>query len=248
MKFESNGRLHRKSKLFVMMYSMDMTNYWKSLNENQNDSEDSQEQPVGEPEEIEEEDLVIDEIDTEFEEVDPGKDDPDLDDEEEVIANDTVQESSEIQEVDEMEVEVVGNAPLGRPSKLDETTQKKLNTALQVGLSQKKAPIYAGIGETTFYRWQKRAIEIDEECQGNPDNIKDVADLELWEFWESIKKAKVDGEINHLGNITSAANNGVWQASAWFLERSNPNDWSKREKDDENAGKKEPIVVKIKFD
>ena len=78
-----------------MMYSMDMTNYWKSLNENQNDSEDSQEQPVGEPEEIEEEDLVIDEIDTEFEEVDPGKDDPDLDDEEEVIANDTVQESSD---------------------------------------------------------------------------------------------------------------------------------------------------------
>ena len=78
-----------------MMYSMDMTNYWKSLNENQNDSEDSQEQPVGEPEEIEEEDLVIDEIDTEFEEVDPGKDDPDLDSEEEVIANDTVQDSSD---------------------------------------------------------------------------------------------------------------------------------------------------------
>ena len=78
-----------------MMYSMDMTNYWKSLNENQNDSEDSQEQPVGEPEEIEEEDLVIDEIDTEFEEVDPGIDDPDLDDEEEIIANDTVQESSD---------------------------------------------------------------------------------------------------------------------------------------------------------
>lgn len=78
-----------------MMYSMDMTNYWKNLNENQNDSEDSQEQPVGEPEEIEEEDLVIDEIDTEFEEVDPGKDDPDLDDQEEIIANDTVQESSD---------------------------------------------------------------------------------------------------------------------------------------------------------
>ena len=74
------------------------------------------------------------------------------------------------------------------------------------------------------------------------------ADLELWEFWESIKKAKVDGEINHLGNITNAANNGVWQASAWFLERSNPNDWSKREKDTENTGKKEPIIVKIEFD
>ena len=260
MEFESNGRLHRIYKYFVMMYCMDITNYFKNINdddENTKDIEDSQEQPVGEPggddeDLLDKDGLVIDEYDTEFEEVDPGNDDPDLEDE--VIANDTVQESSdsktelEVKEVADEEIEIVGEAPLGRPTKMDPDTKKKLNTALQIGLSQKKAAIYAGIGETTFYRWQKKAIDIDQECHGNPDNIKDVADLELWEFWESIKKAKVDGEINHLGNITNAANNGVWQASAWFLERSNPNDWSKREKDDETTGKKEPIIVKIEFD
>ncbi len=264
MRNRSNGRLHKIYKFFVTIYCMDMTNIWKNKDndqENTKDIEDSLEQPVGEPEPdqepdlveedttVIEEDLVIDDVDTEFEEVDPGIDDPD-----DSIANDTVQEvldsktELEVTEVAEVDIEIVGEAPLGRPTKMDPDTRKKLNTALQIGLSQKKAAIYAGIGETTFYRWQKKAVDIDQECQGDPDNIKDVADLELWEFWESIKKAKVDGEINHLGNITNAANNGVWQASAWFLERSNPNDWSRREKDDETTGKKEPIIVKIEFD
>jgi len=101
MEFESNGRLHRIYKYFVMMYCMDITNYFKNMNnddENTKDIEDSQEQPVGEPggddeDLLDEDGLVIDEYDTEFEEVDPGNDDPDLEDE--VIANDTVQESSD---------------------------------------------------------------------------------------------------------------------------------------------------------
>jgi len=165
MEFESNGRLHRIYKYFVMMYCMDITNYFKNMNnddENTKDIEDSQEQPVGEPggddeDLLDEDGLVIDEYDTEFEEVDPGNDDPDLEDE--VIANDTVQESSdsktelEVKEVADEEIEIVGEAPLGRPTKMDPDTKKKLNTALQIGLSQKKAAIYAGIGETTFYRW-----------------------------------------------------------------------------------------------
>ena len=51
-------------------------------------------EPGGDDEDLLDEDgLVIDEYDTEFEEVDPGNDDPDLEDE--VIANDTVQESSD---------------------------------------------------------------------------------------------------------------------------------------------------------
>ena len=219
-----------------------MTNIWKQMQDNDDNdpvSQDNidQENTVADLDPIALDDLGIDEVklaDTEFT----------VDDKVQEV--EIVENSAEIDEIEE-KVEVLGK-PTGRPSKLNTDTIGKLDKALKLGLANSKAATFAGISETTFYRWQKRAIEIDEECQGNPDNIKDVADLELWEFWESIKKAKVDGEINHLGNITSAANNGVWQASAWFLERSNPNDWSKREKDDENAGKKEPIVVKIKFD
>ena len=167
-------------------------------------------------------DLEIDDYDTEFEEM------------EEVL----------------VEGELVGEQPqeLGRPSKLDDKTVERLNTGLKVGLSQKKAAIYAGIGESTFYRWQRRYLEIDEACGGEPDNIKTVEDLELWEFWQSIKKAKVAGEIGHLGVISKAAENGVWQASAWFLERSNPEEWGKRERNKLDDGKSEDTVkVIIKY-
>ena len=151
--------------------------------------------------------------------------------------------------VSEEDIELVGEpTELGRPSKLDETTIKRLNTALKIGLSQKKSALFSGISETTFYRWQRRYHKIDEACGGDPDNIKNADDLELWEFWQSLKKAKVEGEINHLGVITKAAENGVWQASAWFMERSNPEEWGKREKNQLEDGKDEEVIkVEIRY-
>ena len=164
----------------------------------------------------------------------------------ETVAED---ELDQIPVVPEEEIEIVGEyKEAGRPSKLDDDTIKKLNTGLKVGLSQKKAAIYAGIGESTYYRWQRRYNEIDEACKGDPDNIGNAEDLELWEFWQSIKKAKVEGEIGHLGVITKAAENGVWQASAWFMERTNPEEWGKRERNKLEDGKEdEEIHVVIRY-
>ena len=152
---------------------------------------------------------------------------------------------TDIVDHDAVEVEIVGHE-VGRPSKLTTDTLTDLVKALKLGLSNNKAATFAGISSTTFYRWQQEAMKIDEACSGNPDNIKNVEDLELWEFWESIKKAKVDGEISHLAVITDAASNGIWQASAWFLERSNPKEWSKREHSEKSDDDK-PIVFQIKY-
>ena len=152
--------------------------------------------------------------------------------------------------VDAVEVEIVQDPnELGRPSKLDEETVEKLVTSLKGGLSQKKASVYAGIGETTFYRWQRAYKKIDEECGGNPDAIKNADDLDLWEFWQSIKKAKIEGELGHLAVINKAASNGVWQASAWYLERSNPEEWSKRERNvlDDGGDDEDTIKVYIRY-
>ena len=183
--------------------------------------------------EIVEEDEIIDDYDTEYEEV------------EEENVNQKI-----IKEVDDEEVEIVGEEkPMGRPTKLTENTIKKLETALKIGLSQKKAAVYAGITERTFYLWQKKYKEIEKECNGDPDNIKNADDLDLFHFFQSIKKAKIDGELNHLGVITKAADNGVWQASAWFMERSNPEEWGRREKnnDSDDEDGKRVITFKINY-
>ena len=48
--------------------------------------------------------------------------------------------------------------------------------------------------------------------------------------------------------LTKAANNGIWQASAWFLERSNPEEWGKREKNRLTDGKEEEVItVEIRY-
>lgn len=149
---------------------------------------------------------------------------------------------AETDQVDDFDIELVG-----RPSKLTDDTVRKLSSALKMGLSQKKASDFAGIGETTFYRWQREFKRIDLACKGNPDRIKNADDLNLWEFWQSLKKAKIEGELSHIAVITEAANNGVWQASAWFLERSNPQDWGRdrRELAEESEGK--VIEFNIKY-
>ena len=183
--------------------------------------------------EIVEEEEIIDDYDTEYEEVEEENMDQKI-----------------IKEVDDEEVEIVGEEkPMGRPTKLTENTIKKLETALKIGLSQKKAAVYAGITERTFYLWQKKYKEIEKECNGDPDNIKNADDLDLFHFFQSIKKAKIDGELNHLGVITKAADNGVWQASAWFMERSNPEEWGRREKnnDSDDEDGKRVITFKINY-
>ena len=48
------------------------------------------------------------------------------------------------------------------------------------------------------------------------------------EFSEAVKKARAEAEGAHIRNIRKAADNGTWQASAWFLERSFPQKWGKR--------------------
>lgn len=221
--------------------SMDISSYGYMNHFPKNDNQVDQEADIDQDLEndgdgsIEEEaaEELIDDMDTEFEEV--------LDSEEILV--------DESLEVREEEIEIVGEKkPLGRPSKLDPATLKRLETALKLGMSIKKAVTYSGISRSTFYRWQDRYNKIDEACDGDRDSIKNVDDLDLWDFWDTIKKAQVEGEASHLGVITKAANNGIWQASAWFLERSNPEEWGKREKNKLSDGKEEEVItVEIRY-
>ena len=147
-----------------------------------------------------------------------------------------------IQDPEDFDIEIVG-----RPSKLTNETVRKLSSGLKLGLSQKKAADFAGISETTFYRWQREFVKIDRACLGNPERINNADDLNLWEFCQSLKKAKIEGELSHIANITEAANSGVWQASAWFLERSNPQDWGRNGRELEATTEGKTIEFNIKY-
>ncbi|HOQ51860.1 MAG TPA: hypothetical protein PK233_08525, partial [Candidatus Atribacteria bacterium] len=52
------------------------------------------------------------------------------------------------------------------------------------------------------------------------------------QFWQAIKKAEKEAIIKNVGIIQKAAEEGNWQAAAWWLERKYFQDWGRKDKVD----------------
>lgn len=97
---------------------------------------------------------------------------------------------------------------------------------------------YLGIAETTFYAWIRKAKE---DIEANKKTI-------YTQFSQSIKEAEAKAEMRHLQNITKAAIDGTWQASAWFLERKHKDKWSNKQEVQLSGDDDKPIKVRLKWD
>ena len=152
---------------------------------------------------------------------------------------------------------------MARPTKLTPEVQENICNWLKLGYYQEDAAIMAGISASTYYEWIKKgeqervALEEGEKAQALPDTSlpapeDGTTEIELvypfLEFSEAVKKARAEAEGAHIRNIRKAADNGVWQASAWFLERSHPKKWGKRNTLELNSGSPdEPIQFDISY-
>ena len=77
------------------------------------------------------------------------------------------------------------------------------------------AAAFAGIGQSTFYDWLKRA---EQEEEGGPHRA----------FSDTIKKALAQAEIRLVLQIAKAAET-QWYAAAWLLERRWRQHWARNE-------------------
>jgi len=151
---------------------------------------------------------------------------------------------------------------MARPSKLTPEVQENICNWLKLGYYQEDAAIMAGISPSTYYEWMKKgeservALESGEDMLALPDTSLPASEdgtpeVELvfpfMEFSEAVKKARAEAEGAHIKNIRKAADNGVWQASAWFLERSHPKKWGKRSQLDLVAENDEPVQFEITY-
>jgi transposase len=105
---------------------------------------------------------------------------------------------------------------MGRKTKLTPEVHEKIVTALRAGNYQETAARYAGISEATFYRWLN-------------ESLAEGASKELQQFREAVEKARADAEVRNVHLIQQAANDGTWQAAAWFLERSHHQRWGRKQ-------------------
>jgi len=104
----------------------------------------------------------------------------------------------------------------GAPSRFNEDRAEKLLQAVRGGNYLETAARYAGISYQTLRRWLLKADEPD-------------APPEYVAFKEQLEKARADAEVAALAKIQKAASEGAWQASAWYLERSWPERWGRRD-------------------
>lgn len=122
------------------------------------------------------------------------------------------------------------------------TVGEAIVRALQAGAFLKDAAQAAGVTETTVHNWLARGrLQLNE----NGERLKDIAnaDLPFLEFFESVEKSRAEAVIFNLAIIRQAASKGHWQAAAWYLERTRPDEYGRRTRFDVGGKDGEGMTV-----
>lgn len=91
---------------------------------------------------------------------------------------------------------------------------KRIADIIRAGNYAEIAARVGGISEATYYNWINRGESGEEPYV---------------EFLESIKAAEAESEARNIALIQRSAQNGTWQAAAWFLERKHGTRWGRRQ-------------------
>lgn len=124
---------------------------------------------------------------------------------------------------------------MARPLKLTPKVQETICNAIKAGNYSEIAARYAGIGSATFYKWM---------ALGDGD----TAESPYKEFREAVESARAVAEVRNIGLIQQAANNGTWQAAAWYLERTAPNRWGRRSALEVTGAEGGPVRIDVSID
>lgn len=120
--------------------------------------------------------------------------------------------------------------PRGQKPKLTPQTQEKVCQAIRAGNYANVAARYAGIDESTFYRWLERG-------ENEPSGI-------YCEFRKSVKDAESTAEVQAVAEVRAAGRES-WQASMTWLERKFPDRWGRKEKHEHSGPEGGPIQHQV---
>lgn len=136
-----------------------------------------------------------------------------------------------------MEVQVVKKKPVKPKGKigrtlvlLDTIKRDELLNLIVLGLPVNKAVAMVNISESTFYGWMSRGM-VERDRLATIDGAKPKPEEKLFlEFLESLTRARSEAIAKKVAVISSAASQGDWKASAWWLERQVPEDFGRIDK------------------
>ena len=99
--------------------------------------------------------------------------------------------------------------------KLNPQIQEAICNEIKRGTPITSACLIAGISKDTYYRWYRKGEK------AKTGRFK--------EFYNKIEEAKAYAIALRVENIRKAGRNGSWQADAWWLERMDPENFSRKD-------------------
>lgn len=102
----------------------------------------------------------------------------------------------------------------GRKPKLTEDRFKLIINLISQGNFVDTAVRAAGISDTSYYAWLDRGRK-------QPNSI-------YGEFLEAVEVATAKAEVVILKRVMDASKEGAWQAAAWYLERTRPEKFGRK--------------------
>ena len=110
--------------------------------------------------------------------------------------------------------------------KIDDEKKTALVAALRNGSDLETACHYAGLSIAQVLRaLEVGKLEAERIANGFPADKTQAALLDLW---ESLKRARAEAIVRNVTYIQKAASDGSWQAAAWWLERTVPDQYGKK--------------------
>ena len=124
--------------------------------------------------------------------------------------------------------------PKGRPKGttvlLDDVKREELINLIVLGMPVNKAVAMVNIAESTFYNWMSRGMVERDRLSTLPDAKPKLEEKIYLDFLESLTRARAEAIAKKVAVISSAASQGDWKASAWWLERQVPEDFGRIDK------------------
>ena len=124
--------------------------------------------------------------------------------------------------------------PRGRPKGttvlLQDAKREELLNLITLGVPVSKSVGMIGISEQTFYNWMSRGL-IEKERLNTIEGAKPKPEEKIYlDFLESVTRARAEAIAKKVAVISSAAAQGDWKASAWWLERQVPEEFGRIDK------------------
>lgn len=103
---------------------------------------------------------------------------------------------------------------------------ESLCSAIRSGSDLDTSCHFAGISNQLVYRWLEFGKLESERINAGGKPLK--AEAKYLAFWDDLKKARADAVVRNVAFIQKAAQEGNWQAAAWWLERTVPESYGKK--------------------